>query len=157
MAKETDVKKDNKKESTTQRVLSFIKEEHSFDNWILFILALVLLVLSIYILIAGASDKNTFADTYFNIANSGWWIFNKPWKVITIAAIIIAIAVTALLYSVWPIFKPAFKEMKHVTWTKTGDLFKNSLTVLLFIAFLTVLFYLFDLGLIPLFRLIFGE
>ena len=47
--------------------------------------------------------------------------------------------------------------MKHVTWTKTGDLFKNSVIVLVFIGFLTALFYLFDLGLIPLFNLIFGE
>lgn len=157
MTKETTNEKTTKKESTTKRVMAFIKEDHPFENWVLFVLAIILLVIAIYMLIAAASDKNTFADTYFNIANSGWGIFNKPWKVITISSVIIAVAASAMVYSVWPVFKPAFKEMKNVTWTKAGDLFKNSLTVLLFIAFLTVLFYLFDLGLIPLFRLIFGE
>jgi preprotein translocase SecE subunit len=149
--------KAQQKETTTKRVLNFIKEDHPFENWVLFILALVLLVLSIYILLSAATDKNTFADQYFNIANSGWAIFNKPWKVIVIASVIIAIAVSALVYSVIPVFKPSFKELKHVTWTDKKTLFKNSLIVLGFIAFLTVLFYLFDLGLIPLFRLIFGE
>ena len=139
--------KAQQKETTTKRVLNFIKEDHPFENWVLFILALVLLVLSIYILLSAATDKNAFADQYFNIANSGWAIFNKPWKVI----------VSALVYSVIPVFKPSFKELKHVTWTDKKTLFKNSLIVLGFIAFLTVLFYLFDLGLIPLFRLIFGE
>ena len=149
--------KAQQKETTTKRVLNFIKEDHPFENWVLFILALVLLVLSIYILLSAATDKNTFADRYFNIANSGWAIFNKPWKVIVISSVIIAIALSALVYSVIPVFKPSFKELKHVTWTDKKTLFKNSLIVLGFIAFLTALFYLFDLGLIPLFRLIFGE
>ena len=114
-------------------------------------------MLSIYIIIAAASDKNTFADTYFNIANSGWGIFNKPWKVITISSVILAVAVGALIYSVWPVFKPSFKEMRFVTWTSKKTLVLNSITVLVFIAFLTGLFALFNLGLIPLFKLIFGE
>ncbi|MCR5741904.1 MAG: preprotein translocase subunit SecE [Gammaproteobacteria bacterium] len=147
----------DEKATATQRVLGFIKEEHPFENWLLFILSLVLLVLSAYILISAVSDKNTFADTYFNIANSGWAIFNEPWKVITISAIILAIALVALLYSLYPVFKPSFKEMKLVTWTSKKTLFLNSVIVLAFIAFLTALFYLFDLGLIPLFKLVFGE
>ncbi len=154
---DTNKTKAQQKETTTKRVLNFIKEDHPFENWVLFILALVLLVLSIYILLSAATDKNTFADRYFNIANSGWAIFNKPWKVIVISSVIIAIALSALVYSVIPVFKPSFKELKHVTWTDKKTLFKNSLIVLGFIAFLTVLFYLFDLGLIPLFKLIFGE
>ena len=148
--------KAQQKETTTKRVLNFIKEDHPFENWVLFILALVLLVLSIYILLSAATDKNTFADQYFNIANSGWAIFNKPWKVILISSIIIAIAAGALIYSVYPVFVPTFKELKNVTWTSKKELFKNSIIVLVFIAFLTGLFYLFDLALIPLFNLIFG-
>lgn len=154
---ETKKTKTQEKESTTKRVLNFIKEDHKFENWVLFILALILLVLAIYILISAASDKNTFADRFFNIANSGWAIFNKPWKVIVISSVIIAIAASALVYALIPVFKPSFKELKFVTWTDKKTLFKNSLIVLGFIAFLTVLFYLFDLGLIPLFRLIFGD
>ena len=154
---ETKKAKTQEKESTTKRVLNFIKEDHKFENWVLFILALILLVLAIYILISAASDKNTFADRFFNIANSGWAIFNKPWKVIVISSVIIAIAASALVYALIPVFKPSFKELKFVTWTDKKTLFKNSLIVLGFIAFLTVLFYLFDLGLIPLFRLIFGD
>ena len=150
-------KKLEDKEKATVRVLNFIKEDHPFENWLLFVLALVLLVLSIYIIIAAANDNNTFADTYFNIANSGWGIFNKPWKVITIASVILVIAVGALVYALYPVFKPSFKEMKFVTWTSKRTLVLNSITVLLFIAFLTGLFALFNLGLIPLFRLIFGE
>ena len=157
MEETTKKEKVEKKETTTKRIWNFIKQDHPFENWVLFILALILLVLAIYILISAASDKNTFADRYFNIANSGWGIFNKPWKVITISSVIIAIAVSALVYAVIPVFKPSFKELKFVTWTDKKTLFKNSLIVLGFIAFLTVLFYLFDLGLIPLFRLIFGE
>lgn len=153
---EAKTNKDAKKESTTKRVLNFVKEDHPFENWILFVLSIVLLVLAIYILLSAASDKNTFADTYFNVSNSGWAIFNKPWKVILISSIIIAIAAGALIYSVYPVFVPTFKELKNVTWTSKKELFKNSIIVLVFIAFLTGLFYLFDLALIPLFNLIFG-
>jgi len=153
---EAKTNKDAKKESTTKRVLNFVKEDHPFENWVLFVLSIVLLVLAIYILLSAASDKNTFADTYFNVSNSGWAIFNKPWKVILISSIIIAIAAGALIYSVYPVFVPTFKELKNVTWTSKKELFKNSIIVLVFIAFLTGLFYLFDLALIPLFNLIFG-
>ena len=111
---EAKTNKDAKKESTTKRVLNFVKEDHPFENWVLFVLSIVLLVLAIYILLSAASDKNTFADTYFNVSNSGWAIFNKPWKVILISSIIIAIAAGALIYSVYPVFVPTFKELKNV-------------------------------------------
>lgn len=152
-------KKPSKKEkevTATQRIWSFIKQDHPFENWLLLILAIVLLVLAVYILVAAASDKNTFADTYFDISKSGWGIFDASWKIIVIASLIVALAAGVIVYCVWPVFKPAFKEMKFVTWTDKKTLFVNSLIVLIFIAFLTGLFYIFDLGLIPLFNLIFG-
>ncbi len=146
-----------KKESASERILKFIKEEHSFENWLLLVLAIILLVLGIYILVAAASDKNTFADDYFDISKSGWGIFDASWKVITISSVIIALSASVILYCLWPIFKPSFKELKFVTWTDKKTLFLNSMIVLLFIALLTALFYVFDFGLIPLFNLIFGE
>ena len=143
--------------AATAKIWKFIKEEHSFENWLLFILALVLLVLSLYILIAGASDKNEFADTYFNISESGWAIFNKPWKVILISSLIVALSLGCIVYCLYPVFTPSFKELRFVTWTNKKTLFLNSITVLVFIAFFTLLFYVLDFGLIPLMQLIFGE
>jgi len=152
-----EAKKEKKDALTaTQKIWNFIKEDHKFENWLLFVLALVLLVISIYILISAASDNNTFADTYFDISQSGWGIFNKPWKVITISSIIIAVAAGSLVYCVWPVFVPSFKELKFVTWTDKKTLFNNSVIVLVFITFLTLLFYALDFVLIPLFDLIFG-
>ena len=148
--------KKEKKESASARVWSFVKEDHPFENWLLFILALILLVLGLYILVSAASDKNDFADNYFDISKSGWGIFDKTWKVIVISSVVIAIAAGVIVYTVFPVFKPSFKEMKFVTWTNKKTLFLNSVTVLVFIIFLTVLFWLFDLALIPLFNLIFG-
>ena len=156
---EKDTSKKTKKEkqlTATKRVLNFIKEDHPFENWLLLVFAVILLVISLYILIAAASDKNTFADTYFNIADSGWAIFNAKWKVITISSVIVALSVGVIIYCVWPVFKPSFLELKNVKWTDKKTLFKNSLIVLLFIAFLTGLFYLFNFGLVPLYNLVFG-
>ena len=151
------------KEGTMSRVLAFIKEDHKFENWLLFALALILLVLSLYILLAGIGNAmgddatvNTFADTFFDISLSGWGIFNKPWKVILISSIIVVVSLGSIVYCIWPVCVPSFKELKFVTWTDKKTLFANSLTVITFIVFLTVLFYLFNLALAPLLNLIFG-
>ena len=148
-------KKKNEETGTMGRVLKFIKEEHKFENWLLFILSIILLVLSLYILVAGATDKNTFADKYFDISASGWGIFNKPWKVILISSIIVALSAGSLVYCLIPVFKPSFKELRFVTWTDKKTLFNNSVTVLCFIGFLTLLFYVLDFALVPLFELLF--
>ncbi|MBP5342979.1 preprotein translocase subunit SecE [bacterium] len=161
--KKTKKEKEEKKEGVMTRVMTFIKEEHKFENWILFAISIPLLVISIYILLAGIGNAmgdnesvNMFADTYFDVSVAGWGIFNQPWKVILISSIIVAIAAGSLIYSVWPVFVPSFKELKFVTWTDKKTLFANSLTVVCFIVFLTVLFYLFNLALAPLFNLMFG-
>ena len=148
--------------SSTTRIWKFIKEDHKFENWLLFALSLVLLVLSVYILLAGIGDAkgasvDQFADQYFDISQSGWAIFNKPWKVIVTASIVIVISVAALVYSIWPVCKPSFKELRFVTWTNKKTLFINSVTVIAFIAFLTVLFYVLDFALVPLANLVFGK
>ncbi len=148
--------------SSTSKIWKFIKEDHKFENWLLFVLSLVLLVLSVYILLAGIGDAkeasvDAFADQYFDISQSGWGIFNKPWKVITISSVIIVVSVASLVYSIWPVCKPTFKELKFVTWTNKKTLFINSVTVIAFIAFLTVLFYVLDLALVPLAKLVFGD
>ena len=148
--------------SSTSKIWKFIKEDHKFENWLLFALSLILLVLSIYILYAGIGDAkeasvDSFADQYFDISQSGWGIFNKPWKVILISSIIIVISVASLVYCIWPVCKPSVKELKFVTWTNKKTLFINSVTVIAFIAFLTVLFYLLDFALVPLAKLIFGN
>ncbi len=148
--------------SSTSRIWNFIKEDHKFENWLLFALSLILLVLSVYILLAGIGDAkgasvDAFADQYFDISQSGWAIFNKPWKVIVTASIVIVISVGALVYCLWPVCKPSFKELKFVTWTNKKTLFVNSVTVIAFIAFLTVLFYVLDFALIPLAKLVFGN
>lgn len=146
-----------KKQTSTSRVWKFVKEDHKFDNWLLFILSLFLLVISILILSGAVSETNTFAKEYFDISKSGWAVFDAKWKIIVITSVIIAVSAASIVYSLWPVFVPSFKELKFVTWTSKRDLFINSITVLVFIAFLTVLFYALDLGLVPLFRLIFGE
>lgn len=148
--------------SSTAKIWKFIKEDHSFENWLLFALSLILLVLAVYILLAGIGDAkgasmDAFADSYFDISQSGWWIFNKPWKVITISSLIIVLAVASLIYCIWPVCKPSFKELKFVTWTNKRTLFVNSLTVIVFIVFLTLLFYLLDFALIPVVQLLFGN
>lgn len=157
MEKDNSTKARKEKELTaTKRIWEFVKEDHPFENWLLLVLASVLLVISLYILIAAASDKNSFADTYFNIADSGWAIFDASWKVILISSLIVALSVGVIVYCLWPIFTPSFKELRNVKWTDKKTLFKNSLIVLIFIAFLTGLFYLFNFGLVPLYNLIFG-
>ena len=155
-----EVKSENKKEDKlklTTRIWNFIKEEHSFENWLLFVLALILLVLSLYILVAAATDTNTFADTYFDISQSGWGIFDKPWKVITISSVIVALSAASIVYCLWPVFKPSIKELKFVTWTNKKTLFVNSVTVLSFVILLSGFFYVLDFALVPLLKLILGE
>lgn len=155
--KEKKVKAEKTEKKGQSRVLKFIKEEHSFENILLLVLAIVLLVLGVYILVSAASDNNTFADEYFDISKSGWGIFDASWKVITISSIIVALSAGVIIYCLWPIFTPSVRDLKLVTWTNKKTLFMNSLIVLVFIVFLTLLFYAFDYLLIPLFNLIFGE
>lgn len=149
-----------KKEESASKILKFIKEDHKFENWLLFILSIVLLVISVYIFIGAVSDENEFADTYFNIAASGWkigdyYLFDKTWKVVLTSSCIIVLALSSLIYCIFPVIKPSFTDLKFVTWTDKRTLFINSLTVILFIAFLTLFFYALDFAFKGLLELIF--
>ena len=154
MAKKEQTAKDKSPEKVG-RFWKIIKEEQPFENWLLGILATLLLIISIYMLL-GAIGSNTFAKTYFDVQQSGWWIFNAKWKVITFSSIVGALCIGAILFVLIPIFIPSFKDLKYVTWPTKKTLVVNSTIVIGFIIFCMAIFKLYELILLPLIRWLYG-
>src|SRR5690606_1784971 len=63
------------------------------------------------------------------------------------AWILIVLGVLSLLLSIWPYYKPSIDELKRVSWTKRGDLIRNTAIVLLFSVAMALFFAVADLGL----------
>ena len=155
MAKNEEAVKNKNDDAKFGRFWKIIKEEQPFENWLLGILATLLLIISIYMLM-GSIGSNTFAKTYFDVQQSGWWIFNAKWKVITFSSIVMAGCIGSILFVLIPIFIPSFKDLKYVTWPTKKVLVVNSTIVIGFILFCMAIFKLYELILLPLIRWLYG-
>jgi preprotein translocase SecE subunit len=163
MAKEkqvNNIKPTNEKAAKSEsKVMSILKKEYKFENWLLAILSPVLILYGVYILIGkfGAATP-TLAEI---LGNSGIGIidffFNTTLKRILTGSFLVLIGVLVLVYLFIPYIKPSISEMKKVNWPSGKDLATNSGRVFSFLLFLMFVFFLYGLAFDPLFKLIYGN
>lgn len=112
------------------RILEYLKNEHKWENYVLLFLSLFALVLGLLILNGTLQVSADFP-----------LIGNFP-KVF--AGILVGLAVLAILLSLWPFFKPAFPELKRVTWPRRRDFGADTARVFIFLFILVAVFLLYD-------------
>ena len=112
------------------RIWQYLKETHKWENYVFLFFSVVVLVLGILILTGTLTVKENF-----------WLIGEHPkafaWTLVGIAGVF-------TIYGLYPFFKPAFPEIKKVSWLTLGKFIGNSIRVLLFITIFALLFLLYD-------------
>ncbi|MBI9008907.1 MAG: preprotein translocase subunit SecE [Tenericutes bacterium] len=157
MAKDTKVKnnKPSKVKNTEQdnsRVMSILKKEYAFENWVLAILSPVLILYGVYIVMG----KFGTVDLAAVLGNSGRgfidFFFLTTLRRIFTGVFLILIGALVLVYLLIPYVRPSISELKKVSWPTSRILATNSLRVFAFLIFLSLIFVLYSFALDPIFK-----
>ncbi len=131
-----------KEEEQHSRILEYLKNEHKWENYVLLILSIMALMLGCLII----NGTLEVSDSFPIIGN-----FPKVF-----AWILIGLSALAILLSVWPFFKPAFPELKKVTWPKARTFGADVARVFIFLIILVAVLLLFDAFVAKLIKFIIG-
>ncbi len=138
------------------RVMSILKKEYKFENWMLAILSPVLILYGVYIV----SGQFGTTDLTAILGKSGIGIidffFNTTLKRLLTGGFLIVVGALVIVYLAVPFVKPSLVEMKKVNWPTGKKLAESAGRVFVFLLFLMLVFVVYDLALNPLFRLIYG-
>lgn len=138
--KEIEKKQEKQETLGFYRIAEYLKTEHKWENYLFVFVSLVVMVLGGMILSGSLVVRDSFP-----------LIGEHP---VAFAWILIGIAVVALLYSLYPFFKPAFPEFRKITWLTLPKFVGDSIRVFLFIAIFVLLFILYDSLIAGILRLI---
>ncbi len=131
-----------KVEEQHSRILEYLKNEHKWENYVLLILSIMALILGCLIINGTLEVSESFPI-----------IGNFP-KVF--AWILIGLSALAILLAVWPFFKPAFPELKKVSWPKARTFGADVARVFIFLVILVAVLLLFDAFVAKLIKFIIG-
>ncbi|MDA3931819.1 MAG: preprotein translocase subunit SecE [Tenericutes bacterium] len=145
-----------KKNNDESRVMSILKTEYKFENWLLAILAPVLILYGVYIMTGQFGN----VDLEAILGRSGIGVidffFNTTLKRMLTGGFLILVGTLVIVYLAIPFVKPSLIEMKKVNWPSGKKLAESSGRVFTFLLFLMLVFVVYDLVLNPLFTLIYG-
>ncbi|MDE6047331.1 MAG: preprotein translocase subunit SecE [Anaeroplasmataceae bacterium] len=119
-----------KTQDKPSRIWQYLKETHKWENYVFLVFSVLVLVLGCLILTNALSVRQDF------------WLIGKYPK--AFGGVLVGIAGVFTLYGLYPFFKPAFPEIKKVTWLTLGKWIGNSIRVLLFLVIFALLFFLYD-------------
>lgn len=145
-----------KKNNDESRVMSILKKEYKFENWLLAILSPVLILYGVYIMTGQFGN----VDLEAILGRSGIGVidffFNTTLKRMLTGGFLILVGLLVIVYLAIPFVKPSLSEMKKVNWPSGKKLAESAGRVFSFLLFLMLVFVLYDLVLNPLFTLIYG-
>lgn len=122
------------------RIGEYLKTEHKWENYLFVFVSVVTLVLGCLILNGALIVKDDFPLIGEHPTLFAW--------------ILIGLATVALIYALYPFYKPCFPEFRKISWLKGKDFIRNIIRTFVFILVLTGLFILYDNFLVGLLKLI---
>ncbi|XMB71783.1 preprotein translocase subunit SecE [Mycoplasmatota bacterium WC30] len=141
-----------KGEDNSSRVMSILKKEYAFENWLLAILSPILILYGIYILMG----KFGTVDLAAILGSSGIgfidFFFLTTLRRILTGAFLTLIGLLVLIYLLIPYIRPSVAELKKVTWPTARTLATNSARVFAFLIFLSLIFVVYGFVFNPLFK-----
>ncbi len=141
--------KDLAKES---KVMSILKKEYAFENWLLAILSPVLILYGVYIVMGTFGSVNLASILGSSGVGVIDFFFATTLKRILTGSFLILIGGLVLVYLLIPYIRPSVVELKKVTWPTSKTLASNTGKVFAFLLFLSVVFVLYGAVLNPLFK-----
>ena len=139
--KEIEKKQEKQETMGFYRIAEYLKTEHKWENYLFVFVSMVVMVLGGMILAGSLVVKDSFP-----LIGSHPTVF---------AWILIGVSAIALVYSLYPFFKPAFPEFRKITWLTFPKFVGDAIRVFLFIAIFVLLFILYDSLITGILRLIF--
>ena len=112
------------------RIFEYLKEEHQWENWLFLFISIVTLVIG-GLLLNGAL-----------VIRSDFPLFGENPLVLT--WILVGAGALGLLYALYPFLKPAFPEIKKITWLTMPKFLGNIVRTFVFISIFTGLFILYN-------------
>ena len=112
------------------RILEYLKEEHQWENWLFLVISIITLVLGCLMLNGALNVRSDFP-----------LIGEYP---TVFAWILVVLASVGLIYALYPFLKPAFPELKKITWLTGPKFLGNAIRTFVFIIIFTLLFLLYD-------------
>jgi len=136
------IEKKQQKEASlgVYRIGEYLKEEHQWENWLFLGISIVTLLLGCLMLNGALQVRSDFPV-----------IGEYP---TVFAWILVVLASLGLLYALYPFLKPAFPELKKITWLTWPKFLGNAIRTFVFIIILTLLFMLYDVFITELLGLI---
>jgi preprotein translocase subunit SecE len=135
-------KKEEKRERLGfYQIAEYLKNEHKWENYFFVFISLAIMVLGGMILAGSLVVRDTFPVIGQHPTAFAW--------------VLIIVGFLALLYSLYPFFKPAIPEFKKITWPTFMKFLGDSIRVFLFILIFVFLFVLYDSLITGVLRLIF--
>ena len=112
------------------RIGEYLKTEHKWENYLFVAVSIITLVLGTLILNGALVVRDDFP-----------LIGDHP---NVLAWILIGFASIALLYSLWPFFKPAFPEFKKITWLTLPKFLADAARVFICMTIMVLMILLFN-------------
>ena len=136
------IEKKQQKEASlgVYRITEYLKEEHQWENWLFLGISIITLLLGCLMLNGALQVRKDFP------------VIGEYPQVF--AWILIVLASLGLLYALYPFLKPAFPELKKITWLAWPKFLGNAIRTFVFIIILTLLFMLYDVFIAELLGLI---
>ncbi len=145
--------KTNKKEFVQEsKVMSILKKEYAFENWLLAVLAPVLVLYGVYIVMGKFGTVNL--ANVLGSSGVGFidFFFSTTLRRILTGSFLILIGGLVLIYLLIPYIRPSVIELKKVTWPTAKVLASNTAKVFAFLLFLSAVFVLYSFALNPIFK-----
>ena len=139
--KEIEKKQEKQEAMGFYRIAEYLKTEHKWENYVFVLVSMIVMVLGGMILSGSLVVKDSFPVIGSHSTAFAW--------------ILMGIGFLALIYSLYPFFKPAFPEFKKITWLTIPKFIGDTIRVFLFIAIFVLLFILYDSLITGVLRLIF--
>lgn len=136
------IEKKQQKEASlgVYRIGEYLKEEHQWENWLFLVISIITLLLGCLMLNGALQVRKDFP------------VIGEYPQVF--AWILVVLASLGLLYALYPFLKPAFPELKKITWLAWPKFLGNAIRTFVFIIILTLLFMLYDVFIAELLGLI---
>ncbi len=123
--------KQKKQELKKSRLWELITTEHKWENYAFVVISLLTLVLGVLILTSVLTVKSNFPLLGAKPKLFAW--------------ILVGISSFGLIYALYPFFKPAWPELKKVTWPTGKTFVGNSVRVFIFVICMALIFLAYDI------------
>ncbi len=127
---EKQIKKNKAKFEGKSRIMEYLKTEHKWENYLFLAVSVITLLIGVLMLTGALVVKNNF-PVIGDFPDVFAWI-------------LVVLASIGTIYALYPFFKPAFPEIKKISWLPWLKFVGNSVRVFLFLIIFALLFLLYD-------------